>query len=174
MSELRLDQKRLVSELTASWLQGLTGASLDEGQRLLRELVVDWAREADGDAECAETNRFQQEALSKAGAGKDATGRLDALRVVLLERQVRTLAARTFTLAKGVVDGAAHGDDPAAQGRALLQQAEALAAQVQKVQDANAAARLQRDLGEATMDALYVVERKAMSSRLQRYVETKS
>ncbi|HEX4458926.1 MAG TPA: hypothetical protein VIA18_13210, partial [Polyangia bacterium] len=112
MSELRLDQKRFVSDLTATWLQGLTGAGFDEGQRLVRDLIVDWAREADGDADCAETNRFQREALAKAGAGKDASGRLDALRVLLLDRKVRNLGARTFTLAKTIVDGAAHGDAP--------------------------------------------------------------
>ena len=43
---MAIDQAKVVAELSPAWLDGLDGAELEEGRRLLGEVVAEWAREA--------------------------------------------------------------------------------------------------------------------------------
>jgi hypothetical protein len=165
MTDRKLDQPRIVAELAPHWLAGLAGAEATEGRQLLTELVADWAREADKDADPESINKFQREELKE----RDAGSRLVVLRGLTAEWQVRRIGARAFALGSAVVDDKIDRDAAVAQGKALLAEVEALAKRVRAIGDATVEARLSRDLNDAMLDALYAVERKAGSLRLGRY-----
>ena len=100
----KLDQTAIVSELARAWLDGLAGAEEAEGRQLLVELVGDWAREADPQPNPQAVLRFQREDLEGLRAGKGPPQRLQALRGVVLGRQVDRVSADAFALGKAVVD----------------------------------------------------------------------
>jgi hypothetical protein len=161
----KLDQARLVAELAPTW----ASADEKEGRQLLTELIADWAREADKDEDPASINKFQRQELEQRGAGKDARGKLVALRGLTVEHLVRQLGARTYKLGCAVVDGTVPREEAVKQGKALMAEVEALAPRARSVGDPEVEARLQRDLGDASLEALYAVEQKAASLRLGRY-----
>lgn len=170
----KLDQTAIVSELARAWLDGLAGAEEAEGRQLLVELVGDWAREADPQPNPQAVLRFQREDLEGLRAGKGPPQRLQALRGVVLGRQVDRVSADAFALGKAVVDRKTSGDEASTEGRAVLRRIEILAAKVKGLGAHPDLPRFQRDLGEASMDALFAVEGKATSLRLGRYQQDRA
>jgi hypothetical protein len=164
-----IDQAALVAELGARWLAGMDEAARAEGQKLLAELVADWAREAESDADPAAVQAVQKQDFEEAGQGQGPAQRLITLRTEVLERRIARLRVRTYALGKALIDGTVGRGAARDEGKLLLVEAEGLAVRVRAVGDAVAAARLQGALGDALMEALYAVEGKAMSPRLGRY-----
>ena len=163
-----LNKQRVIAELSPHWLEGLEGDELAEGRRLLAGIVDDWAREADPTPDPAAVHRFQREDLEALGPGRDAAGRLDVLRTRALGRRVDRLSGATYALGRAILQGSVQDGDAQAQGRALLREAEVIAAELDRLPPAPEVQPVRRDLGEAVMEALFAVERKAMSARLAR------
>lgn len=163
-----IDKERVIAELSPEWLAGLDGAELEEGRRLLAEIVDDWAREADSTSDPAAVHRFQREDFAALGRGRDAAGRLEALRLRALGRRVDRLNVGTFALGKAILAGSIDHDDAKSLGETFLREAEAVAAQLKRLDRSPAVEAIKRDLGEAVMEALFAVERKATSPRLAR------
>jgi hypothetical protein len=163
-----LDKERVIAELSPEWLAGLEGEQLAEGRRLLVEIADDWAREADPTPDPAAVHRFQRQDLEALGRGRDAQGRLEALRTRALGRRVDRLSVGTFSLGKAILAGTVDQDEARRRGEAFLRDAEALAPEVKQLSSSPATDAIQRDLSEAVMEALYAVERRAMSARLAR------
>lgn len=163
-----IDKERVIAELSPEWLAGLEGAELEEGRRLLAEIADDWAREADPTPDPAAVHRFQREDLEALGQGRDAAGRLDVLRIRAIGRRVDRLSVGTYALGRAILKGSVHDEDARGQGEALLREAEAIAAGLKRLPRSPETEPIHRDLGEAVMEALYAVERKAMSARLAR------
>ena len=162
---MAIDTSAVLSELTPEWLAGLSGEARDEGEALLREIVEDWAREADPTPDPEAVLAIQRQDLAALGGSGD---RLSALRVRALTRRVEHLSTETFALGRAILDGSAGDDDEArARGRALLDRAEGLGAELGTAADPRLDGA-RRELSDATMEALYAVERKAMSARLSR------
>jgi hypothetical protein len=163
-----IDTERVLGELRAEWLDGLEGAQRDEAERLLAEVVDDWAREADPTPDPEAVLRFQRDDLETHGRGRDAAGRLDTLRTHVLTRRAEHLGTETFRLGRAILTGEAKDPDARERGRELLRRAEALAGELRGLQASPEADAAKRELSDATMEALYAVERKAMSPRLAR------
>lgn len=163
-----IDKERVLGELSPEWLAGLEGRELEEGRRLLAEIVADWAREADPTPDPAAVHRFQREDLEVLGRGQDAAGRLDALRMRAFGRRCDRLSVGTLSLGRAILAGSVDDEDARRRGKAFLRDAEALAAELKQLPGSPASEAIQRDLSEAVMDALFAVERKAMSARLAR------
>jgi hypothetical protein len=154
----------LVARKLEQQLEGLEGEDLQTGRRAVAEVLADWKREADGQDDPAAVHRFQREDLAAQLSGLDPAGRLGVLRARAVGRKVDRLNVRALALGRSVVSG----EDGEAEGRALLTAAEELAPQVAALPGSPEKAAIKRDLDEAVMDALYAVERKAMSQRLAR------
>jgi hypothetical protein len=163
-----IDRERVIAELSPEWLAGLEGSELEEGRRLLSAIADDWAREADPTPDPAAVHRFQREDLEALGRGHDAAGRLDVLRARVLGRRVDRLSVGTFGLGKAILSGSVDDDEGRRRGEAFLREAEGVAAELKQLSGSPAIDAIQRDLGEAVMEALFAVERKAMSPRLAR------
>ncbi len=163
-----IHKEQVIAELSPEWLAGLEGPELEEGRRLLAEIVDDWAREADPTPDPAAVHRFQREDLEALGRGRDAAGRLGVLRTRALGRRVDRLSVGTYALGRAILNGAVDDEHARGQGQALLREAERIAAELKRLPHAPETEPIRRDLGEAVMEALYAVERKAMSARLAR------
>jgi hypothetical protein len=163
-----IHKQEVIAELSPEWLAGLEGAELEEGRRLLSEIVDDWAREADPTPDPAAVHRFQRGDLEALGQGRDAAGRLDVLRTRALGRRVDRLSVGTYALGRAILNGRVQDEGARGQGEALLREAEAIAAELKRLPRSPETESIQRDLSEAVMEALFAVERKAMSARLAR------
>lgn len=166
-----IERDALVDELSSTWLDSLDGADREAGRRLLEAIVDDWAAEARGTPNPDDVLRFQRKDLDAAGARLGPADRLAVLRRRVLGRRVELLNARSHELGRAVV-GEKVGDKRARRdGRALLDEAAGLARELRELPTSPELAPIRRELEEAMLDALYAVERKAMSSRLARSVK---
>jgi hypothetical protein len=156
-----LDQRALLSELESEFPE-------PEAHGDLEWLVADWAREADQTPNPAAVLRFQREDLEARTAGRDGSGRLEALRAHVLARRVDHLGARTFALGKGILAGDVADGDARARGEALREEADTFAEELRELPETPELERVRRALGDAVMEALFAIERKAMSPRLAR------
>jgi len=156
-----IDRDRVRAELESEWLDGLAGEELEEGRKLVAEVVDQWAEEADSTPDPDAVLKIQRVGLAARGKG------LDVLRMRVVERRVDRLNADAFALGKAVLGGSVGDDEARSRGRECLDRAEALSADLDRLGVA-ADAPSRRALHEATMDALYAVERKGMSARLSR------
>jgi hypothetical protein len=163
-----IDRQRVLAELSPTWLAGLAGEDLKEGRRLLEAVVDDWAAEADPTPNPETTLRFQREDLEALGADRDPAGRLAALRRRVLGRQVDSLSIRSYELGRAVKAGTVEDEQAQREGRHMLGEAAALAAELRELPADSDLEPLRRERQEAMLDALYAVERKAMSGRLAR------
>jgi hypothetical protein len=160
-----MDAREVFDELAPEWLAGLDGGELEEARALLTDVVDDWAREADSTPDPGAVLAIQRAELEAAGAGRDAAARLGVLRARALTRRAERLSAETFALGRAILDGSATDPDAREQGRALLEQAERLGPALDDSPELHPARRM---LSDAVMEALYAVERQAMSPRLAR------
>lgn len=172
-TEVRYDKEETRGDVMAGledkWLAGLSASDAARGHDLARALVADWEREADGKPEAKAILEILRSDFDAAAAGRTPEGRLELLQATLIERQINRLSVESFALGKAVIDGTVELDEAKRQGETLLASIEALNPEVRSLTDADTQRRLRRDLGEAMMDALYAVERKAMSMRLNNY-----
>jgi len=153
-----IDRQALLAELESEYGAG----ARDE----LRWLVEDWAREADPTPNPDAVLRFQREDLEARTAGRDGDAKLDALRTHVLARRVDRLSARTFALGKEILSGGE--PDGRARGEALRQEADTLAGELKRLPPSPDQEPIRRALNDAVMEALFAIERKAMSPRLAR------
>jgi hypothetical protein len=162
-----IDKAAVLTDLVPAWTAGLDGAELEEARRLLTAVVDDWAAEADPTPDPAAVLQFQQADLAKT-LSVEPGERLATLRTRVLGRAVDRLSTRTYALGEAVLAGSVSDDEAREQGSALLHEAEALGPSVAALPASPTADAARRDLGDAVMEALYAVERKAMSARLAR------
>jgi hypothetical protein len=153
-----IDRQALLGELEASY-----GA---EARADLERLVESWAREADGTPNPEAVLRFQREDLEARTAGRAGDDRLAALRTHVLARRVDELSARTFALGKAILSG--EEADGRARGEELQREADALAGELRGLPPSPDLDPIRRTLGDAAMEALFAVDRRAMSPRLAR------
>ena len=159
---MALDRAALSSEL----LDRLGPPPVDTDLvRTVRDLVDDWAREADPMPDPDAVLRFQREHLEDAASttGDFETG----LRLTWLQRRVNRTNAATFDAAKRRLSG---NGDPG-RGRSLLADVESLADEVAALPPSasDAAGPLRAALGDAMLEARYALEGAgAMSPRLAR------
>lgn len=156
-----LDQRSLLAELAREFPE-------PAARKDLEWLVADWAREADPTPDPAAVLRFQREDLEARTSGRDASARLEGLRAHVLARRVDHLGARTFALGKGILAADVADGDARARGEALREEADALAGELRELPATPELAPVRRELGDAVMEALFAIERKAMSPRLAR------
>jgi len=168
------DQDALVTEVAAMWLDGLEGQERTRGEVFVRELVVDWEREAGASTQPGPVLQILRDDNRQLAVATPAARRVEVLERSVLQRLVDGLAGRTYALGVAVIDGTI-GDSPARdRGRALLAEAEALGARTKGLPRTPETESIHRTLSNAVMEALYVVERKAMSARLDRYQRGRS
>lgn len=168
----RIDQAALQHALEGQVLAGVEGDAAAEGRTLVGELVRDWAREADSDQDPPAVLAVLRKDLDGALVNQGPAARVETLRVQVLERKVNRLSARCNALGQAVVDGRLGKEEARAKGQALLAEFDGVWPVLAAVKDGAVAARLRRDLNEARMDALYAVERQAMSRRLADYQQS--
>ena len=156
------------TELKREMLDAVGRGRPDAGE-LVDELVDDWQREAgDGADAPAILALLRREFLDQAAA-RDEARRHDLLLEHMLDRRIRRASVRSWELGRRVVDGTIAADQARDQGEALMNVAKDIAPRIRELADAEVVARLQRDLQEVTLEALYAIERKAMSRRLDDY-----
>jgi hypothetical protein len=160
----------LISEMEAIALDGLEGAPREKGMALLRELMQDWLREAGDDKDTPVVCRILREDYVQLVEGLPPEARLHVLQGQVLDRRVRALSVRSWSLGTQAVDGTIDAARCRAQGVTLLEEADAILPSLRDLPDRELGARLERDLEEVRLEALYAIERKAMSHRLQRYL----
>lgn len=165
----RIDEQTVTAELARAVLVELNAHERAEAAPLVHELVADWAREANSASDPQSVLAIQRADLDEALRDKHGSDRLTVLRVATLERAIRRLSVKSFALGTAVVDKRTTPDTARAEGQALMAETDALLPRLQAIGDADAAKRLRRDLNEVRMEALFAVERKAMSLRLNRY-----
>jgi len=166
---MTMDRPGLLDDVAAAATGGLAAGDAARMRELLDELVSDWYREAGTDNDAPAVLELLRGELAAALTDKRDTERLEIVRAAVLERRIRRLGVQTFELGKQIIDGRGDREQARARGKELMEKIEAVAAEVRTLADAEARARLGRDLQEASMEALYAIEGKAMSHRLSHY-----
>lgn len=164
-----INRHALVDQVAAGITPGLAIPDAARVRSLLDELVSDWYREAGNDSDAPDVIALLRKELDAALADKPAAVRMEIVRAAVLDRRVRRLGVQTLALGKQLIDGTIAQEDARAQGESLMKQIEEVAAEVRTLADAGVRARLARDVQEASMEALYAIEGKAMSHRLSHY-----
>jgi hypothetical protein len=167
VGDATVDRTALHEQLGQTWLEGLSGAEREEGERLLAEIVDDWVREASSTPDPSAVLAIQKRELEERAPGGGPAERLQALRRRAVERRIDHLDTAAFALGKDVLAGSADDEEARSRGREYLDRAEALSGELDRL-GAPAGDPARRALGDAVLDALYAVERKAMSPRLAR------
>lgn len=164
----------MTEELEARFVDGLEGADLAEARRLFEALASDWKREAGSGADAEAIRAAQRKDLETRAGNKSAKGRLDVLRLEVITRRVRRVSAQTFELGTSILDGKTEGATAKMEGHRLLKEAEDVSQDLKSFPESDDTRRLRRDLGDALMEALFAVEGKAMSPRLQRHASDRA
>jgi hypothetical protein len=153
-------------------LAGLAGPDLDRGRALLGRLAADWLDEARaGGALANQVLSILRSDLERDTQPLAPRDRLVLLEAEVLDRELRVLGNDSFALGKQIVDGNVADDDARSRGRALLSRLEAVAPKVDAITLEPKRVALRRQVDDAMLEALYAVERKAMSPRLGRYAQ---
>ena len=161
-----INQEKVFDELSSEWLSEFRGPESVEASELLRAIIADWASAANVSDDPEAINVIQRATLEPAVRERAPAGRLAVLRAKVLEQKLGT---RTLALGKAIVDGQIDSDEARSTGEKLLAEAEELGPMIGAVDDQELMRPLRRELGEAFLEALFAVERKAMSLRLNRY-----
>ncbi len=169
MTDSSTPAQTLVDELAAQWLADAPAESLAAARAGLQTLVTDWQREAQGADAPAAIVAARRAAVQHLLDSRPQPTWPDALRAEELRILVQSLSKRTWALATSILDGTTERSAALDRGQALLAEATTLGPRVQALVDRDLARPIQLELGEAMMEALYVVEGKAMSLRLGRY-----
>jgi len=169
MTNPTTDRQALLDRVIASATIGMSPGDAARMRELLDELVRDWLREAGTDGDAPAVIDLLYKDFDAAVAGKPVAARIEAVRAQVLDRRIRRLGVQTFALGKQIIDGGVSRGEARPRGEALMKEIDAVASDVRALADAGARARLGRDLQEAGMEALYAIEGKAMSLRLNHY-----
>lgn len=161
----------LQHELEGRVLSGLGGPDLARGRALLRRLAADWLAEARAGGALSE----QVLSILRGDLERDAQplapgDRLVLLDAEILDRELRVLGNASFALGKQIIDGEVDDATARDRGRAILSNVEATARKVDTITLEPSRVALRRQVEEVMLEALYAVERKAMSPRLDRHV----
>lgn len=151
-------------------IRDVVGSEEPETDALIDELLDDWQREAGEDADAPAILALLRSEFLDAVRARDAARRHEVLLEHVLDRRIRRLSVRSLDLGRRVIEHAVTDEQARNQGEALMSAAQNIAPRIRELGDAEAVARLGRDLQEVTLEALYAIERKAMSRRLQDYM----
>lgn len=162
--------EELENDLAPRVLAGLAGDDVERGRALLGRLLPYWLEEARaGGALGPQVIEILRNDLQRDAQPLSPRDRLVLIDADILDRELRALANDSFALGKQVIDATVSDDIARDRGRALLAQLELLRPRVDAIAlDAKRLA-LRQQLEDALLEALYAVERKAMSPRLNRY-----
>lgn len=163
------NREAVITELSQAWLAGLSDPDREAGVALIRIFVDDWAREASTSPVPGTVLQILRADLAKILATTEPGQRLVSLNRYWLSRQIDRLSATTLALGKAVINGEISDDQARDQGQELLNRAEELAEHLQQLPDSPELQTLRLRLNDAMLEALYAVERKAMSLRLACY-----
>jgi dsRNA-specific ribonuclease len=169
MTHATLDRQALLDRAVAAASGGMSNDDMPRMRELLDVLVRDWLREAGDDADAPAVIELLYKDFRTAIAGQPAQIRLAWVQAQVLDRSIRRLGVQTFALGKQLIDGTVARDAGKPRGEALLHELEAVTREVKDLKDPGAKARLMNDVQEASMEALYAIEGKAMSLRLNHY-----
>jgi hypothetical protein len=166
-----LDHPSILAELLAEWLPTAKPQDREETEQLLSTLVLYWTRDLQTAAPASPevVNEIQREELSKQTRGKDAAGRLTALRTLVLRRKLNALSRASFKLGQEVLDGKVDPATARARAEPILSEVESLRPQIDAQADPNFVVGLKRELSDVILEAYFAIERKAMSLRLADY-----
>ena len=168
-----VDIQVLMDELEPAALAGLSGADREAGRDHLRVIATDWAREAGSDPNPQPILAIFKGDFAAALEGKGAPERLQALATLALTTRVEGLRRESWALGTAVIDGRLDAAEARRQGEALLARVASLTPEVRALVE-SAARPLLRGLEDAMLEALYAVEKKAMSFRLGHYSDQKA
>ncbi len=163
----------LIEELRTTLLSGLVEPWMSQGEALVPTLADDWLREAGAAPDPTAVLTILRDDLAGAVAGGEPEDRLDRLRHEVLIRRVRAAGRRSFDLAKQAIDGAIDDNAARAAGEDLITELHALSLEVRTQEDPQSVRVLTTALEPAQLEALYLLERKAMSRRLDSYARSK-
>ena len=164
--------QELQTDVAARVLADLRGDDLERGRALLGRLLPHWLEEArSSDGMETQVLTLLRDDLARDLQPLAPRDRLVALEADVLDRELRTLSNETFALGKQVIDGGLADADARARGQALLSRAEALSPKVDAITLEAKRLPLRRQLEDALLEALYAVQRQAMSHRLNRYAQ---
>lgn len=164
------DKTRVLHDkLAPTLLAGMNPAQRKRADGLLAELLEQWAWEAGANELSASVYDILERELVAASHGKNEDERFDLLWAEVVDRRLRVVSVATYALGQRVIDHAVSDEEARRRGHELLAQVEVLAAEVRSVTDPTRRRLLERTAQDAMLEALYAVERKAMSLRLERY-----
>lgn len=163
------DRHALLEEVAATAATSLSSSDAVRMRELLEELVRDWYREAGTDDDAPAVLDLLRREFDASIAGTSAAARIDVVRAAVINRRIRHLGVRTLELGRQIIDGEVSRDDARARGESLMQEIEAVAVDVRTLADEDTRAQLSVALQEASMEALYAIEGKTMSLRLNYY-----
>jgi hypothetical protein len=164
--------EELQNDLAPRVLAGLAADELARGRALLARLLPYWLDEARaGGALAEQVLTILRDDLEREVQPLAPRDRLVLLEAEVLDRELRALSNESFALGKHIIDGSVADADARSRGRGLLDRAEALSPKVDAITLEAKRVGLRRQLEDALLEALYAVERKAMSSRLSRYAQ---
>ena len=163
------DRETIVSEVAPGLVAGLAADEAAQARALLGTLVTDWLREAGGDRDAADILEALRSDFADAVKDLPPDGRLRHVRKEAVERRIRAAQIESFDLGKRIVDGLVDDATARRDGAALQARADAIAAEVKLLGDEPDVRPLRRDLENVLLEALFAVDRKVMSFRLNRY-----
>lgn len=160
----------LHGQLASSVLAGLQGGERARGEALLGTLVRDWVAEAGSSGMADSVLSILRNDLATAMSGLGPAERLAVLEAEVLDREIQVVSRQSLALGKAIIDRAVSDEEARQRGQDLLARVKELAPRIDAVTDEARRLPLRRQLEEAMLEALYAVERKAMSSRLNLYL----
>jgi hypothetical protein len=162
----------LQHDLEPRVLAGLAGPDLERGRALLGRLAGDWLEEARaGGALASQVLTILRSDLERDAGPLSPRDRLVLLEAEVLDRELRAIGNESFALGKQIIDGQVDDVAARARGRDLLGRLEAIAPRVDAITLEPRRVALRRQVEDGMLEALYAVERKAMSPRLSRYAQ---
>ncbi len=99
--------------------------------------------------------------------------RQERLLAATLDHRLRRLNVRSRDLGQGVIDSTIENSQAKQEGQALMDELKPLGATIATIKDEALRRPLEREYQETSLDALYAVDRKVMSRRLNHYASSK-
>lgn len=150
--------------LVDKWLASFPAT--DANTQLLVTLIADWRREAGNDAISAQVIAIKEGDFKSALESRSASEREAFLHASVLDASLRELERRSLAAGKALKAQTLSEEAAKAEGKALLEAAQALRTQLKALPSDETHSTLHQ-LGNLEMEALYLIERKLMSRRYQ-------
>lgn len=167
--QIQIKRYSIDKEIAHFALIGLSGEQAKEGRVLIQAIVNDWLSQAD-ESDLEDILQIGKTDLAHTLQGQLPAEKLTTLRNLVLERQVQKLSTRAFGLARQVVNREQTYREAKMEANMVNAEVRRLLEKVKKVQDTSVKRRLLRDLADADLECLYVLNGAAgaMSRRLNR------